>query len=78
MSLILDDEKYDDCFNVPHAPPVRKLFSPAFTENGEANIHEIDTFRVFLRIKPNSKLDNSVSFYISELKLIASIRGAGT
>lgn len=64
MSYIVpDDEKCDNFSQESHAPPVRKLFSPTNSED----THETDTFRVFLRIKPNTKLDHSVSYNFSYL-----------
>ena len=61
MSFLLEDEKYGNFGHVTRAPPIRKLFSSAATDDEETNnVNEIDTFKVFLRIKPNSKIDNSV------------------
>ena len=69
MSLLPDDKKFGNSSNVPHVPPpVRKLFPLTDSEDvDENNIHESDTFKVYLRIKPHSKIDNPVSFYVFRL-----------
>lgn len=62
MSLFEDAEK--DRPNLFRAPPIRKLFSSqTIEESDQDSRHELETFKVFVRIKPVSDDYSLVFFY---------------